>query len=164
MVAFFLLTAPMEDGGADTIYGVYTELKMLHTKVLEIMEKKTEKVERLVIAQLVDGKLTPILPVKNFDKVMRCLYEEIDENALREFIEDVGQDFIVAFLREIISPGEEPDVAQYKRYCEVLDICKTSMKEDMSLYKDICDAGIKMYSAEYLWRRDLPCGNQELLI
>ena len=145
MDTFFILISPDKEQGVDTLYGIYTELQMLHSKVLEIMETKQDNIEKLMIAQLVEGNIYPILSMKDFDKVMKCLEEDVDENALKKVIESKNVDFIVAFLKEIISPEEDPRMEQRKKYSNVLKVFKELLPKELSLYQDVCDAGIHMY-------------------
>lgn len=148
MAAFFVLTAPIEESGVAGVYGMYTELRDLYTRALEIMEAKPDKREHLQIAQLVDGCIQPIVSVKKFVEVMKCLDEEVNEASLKVVVESKNIDFMVAFLREIISPECDPDAEQKEKYCKVLQICKEIMDaEELTLYRDVAEAGIRMYSS-----------------
>ena len=48
MDTFFILISPDKEQGVDTLYGIYTELQMLHSKVLEIMATKQDNIEKLM--------------------------------------------------------------------------------------------------------------------
>ena len=145
----FVLTAKAEDGRMPEIYCMSKTLRELYVMVLAYMGKNSDKCQELQIAQLEDTSIIPIISAKIFIEVMASLDSEINELAIKKAIKSRNTDFMVAFLREIISPKQEPDKEQRQKYCRILRLCKAYMSEGMLLYIDICNVGLQKYCDDW---------------
>ena len=90
------------------------------------------------------------MPAKALIQVMDAANNNPNKEDLRLIItEDKNQDFIVAFLREFISPEVEPWGDERKRFCNVLEICRDIFEEEnMELFAKICNVGIGVYTSD----------------
>lgn len=145
MINIFVLASKAEEGRMSEIYCMSKTLRELYVMVLAYMGKNPDKCQELQIAQLEDISVTPIISAQIFIEVMESLDDEINELAIKKAMKSRNIDFIVAFLREIISPKQEPDGEQRLKYCRILRLCKSYMPEGMLLYIDICNEGLHKY-------------------
>ena len=149
MSTFFIINNQNEEG-TQGIKGLYTSLDAIYQKMLDfqfINPKAFKDYELSCVSQ--EGNVTSLITAELFLKIMKSFEEEPDIAALREmFIERANEELIVTFLESIILPkGTAPSLKQRENYIRLLKACETVlMDEEDSLYLDIVQAGIKMYS------------------
>ena len=148
MSNIFLLTTPIEDVEGFRVHGMSDELKSLYIKTLELINSKPEIIEKLTLSQY-DGKsMKSLLSAMEFVDAMKCLEEAVDIVALENVIKSNNVELWAEYLREIISPKNPVSEACQKHYCDVLKAFMSLLPEEVSMFKEVCEASIRMYSQE----------------
>lgn len=147
MAILFAIVNPKEGKVIENILGLFEDLPTMYEKAKKLMSGNV--CDLMVCHMKDDAKTDVLMDLATFIEIMNSTYEEPDKKILSQIVtEQKNEDFIVAFLREFISPVMEPWGEDRKRFCEVLTICKEIFEEqEMKLYADICNVGIGVYSS-----------------
>lgn len=147
MAILFAIVNPKEGKVIENIIGLYEDLPAMYEKAKSLI---LEDVTDFKICHMKDNAETDVLMnLSTFTEIMGNTYGEPNKEILSHIVtEQRNEDFIVAFLREFISPIEEPWGEDRKRFCQVLKICKEVFEEkELKVYADICNVGIGVYSS-----------------
>lgn len=147
MAILFAIVNPKEGKVIENIIGLYETLPAMYEKARNLI---LEDASNLKICHMKDdAEAEMLMDLRTFNEIMVNTYGEPDKKILSQIVtEQRSEDFIVAFLREFISPDMEPWGEDRRRFCKVLSVCKEIFEErEMKLYADICNVGIGVYSS-----------------
>ena len=149
MTTMFAIIDLKKNNVMEGICGMYENIPAMYDQVLRLLEKESD-CDKVVGHMSSAGSMTVLMPIKTLVRIMEAANNNPNKDDLKLIItEDKNEDFIVAFLREFISPAREPWGKERKRFCNVLEICRDIFaEEDMELYANICNVGIGIYTSE----------------
>lgn len=123
------------------ICGIYEDLPTMYNQVKKILEQENDS--QKVIAHMPSSKkLTVLMPIKKFAQIMTSARDNPNKDDLKMIVtESRNQEFIRAFLREIISPRTKPSEDELEHRRKILELCIEVFEEegeDMQLNAMFC--------------------------
>lgn len=149
MTTMFAIIDPEKNNVMEGVCGMYENIPAMYEQILRLTEEEGD-CNKVIGHMASPGEMTVLMPAKALIQVMDAANNNPNKEDLRLIItEDKNQDFIVAFLREFISPEVEPWGDERKRFCNVLEICRDIFEEEnMELFAKICNVGIGVYTSD----------------